>query len=105
MNQKNKIKKYKRQVAAIYNSECYVCKKKFGKRFSFHHLKYYTTEKTYKDFNNNNNKYQLYILPIIEKRPKDFVLLCFKHHYTVEQLKRFKFKNLERLFDIVWRSK
>lgn len=100
MNQKEEIKKYKQQVAELYNSECYVCKKKFGKRFSFHHKKYYSTEKTYRDFK-NNNMYQFYILPIIESRPYDFVLLCFKHHYAVEKLKRFNKDNFKKLVEIV----
>lgn len=104
MNQKEEIKKYKQQVAELYNSECYICKKKFGKRFTFHHKKYYNTEKTYKDFK-NASRYQFYILPIIQKRPEDFALLCFKHHYIVERLKRFKSENLERLFCCVRDSK
>lgn len=104
MNQKEEIKLKRLQIAKRYNSECYVCKKKFGKQFIFHHKKYYSTEKTYKDFN-NNNRYQFYILPIIEKRPLDFELLCFKHHYAVERLKRFKIENLERIFEVVRSSK
>lgn len=104
MNQKEEIKKYRQQVAILYNSECYVCKKKFGKGFTFHHKKYYTHEKTYKDFK-NANRYQFYILPIIKKRPRDFALLCYKHHYMVERLKRFNKDNFKRLVKVVEDSK
>lgn len=89
MNKKEMVKKYKRQVATeLFNSECYVCHKRYGKNFHFHHLTYKDNEKTYGDFKNNYS-YQLYILPIIEDRPLDFELLCNRHHYLVEQLEEF----------------
>jgi len=104
MNKKETIKKYKRQVAALFNSKCYVCHKKYGKNFHFHHLSYMDNEKTYEDFSNNDD-YQLFILPIVEDRALEFELLCHKHHYLVEQLKRFRSERLERLFDVVRRSR
>jgi len=105
MNKKERVKEYKRQVAEqLFFSECYVCHKRYGKRFQFHHLTYRDNEKTYANFKNNNDDYQLYILPIIESRPLDFELLCNKHHYLVEILKRFKPERFERLFDVVRRS-
>ena len=103
MNKKEEIKKYKRQVATLFDSVCYVCNKKYGKNFHFHHLKYKDGELTYKDFKNNDD-YQKYILPIIEQRPLDFELLCHKHHYLVEILKRFKPERLEKLFCVTRRS-
>ncbi len=102
-SKRKEIKKYKRQVAILFDSKCYVCDKKYGKRFSFHHILYSNNEKTYRDFSNSDN-YQLYILPIIEERPLDFELLCHKHHYLVEILKLFKSERLERLFDVARRS-
>jgi len=104
-NKRVTVKKYKKRIAFndTYNGKCYVCEKKFGKRFAFHHKKYIKYEKTYRDFKNNDN-YQLYILPIIESRPRDFTLLCHKHHYLVEILKRFKPERLERLFCIIKES-
>jgi len=104
MNKKDLVKKYKRQVATeFFHSECYVCQKRYGKNFHFHHIAYRDGEKTYRDFYNNDD-YQLYILPIIEDRSLDFELLCNKHHYLVEILKRFKSERLERLFDVTRRS-
>jgi hypothetical protein len=104
MNKKETIKKYRKQIATYFDSRCYVCHKKYGKNFKFHHLTYRVDEKTYRDFKNSND-YQLYILPIIEKRVLDFELLCDSHHYMVEKLKLFKCGKLSRLFDIVLRSK
>jgi len=103
MNKKETVKKYKRQIAILFDSECYVCQKKYGKNFHFHHLTYRNEEKTYRDFNNNED-YQLYILPIIEDRPLDFELLCNRHHYLVEKLKPFLPERLDRLFDVIRRS-
>lgn len=102
-SKRKETKKYKRQVAILFDSVCYVCGKKYGKRFSFHHKRYRQEERTYKDFKNNDN-YQVYILQIIQQRPQDFELLCHKHHYLVEILKKFKPERLERLFCVVRRS-
>jgi len=103
-NKKEIIKKYKKDVAKeLFSGECYVCHKRYGKRFHFHHIRYVHNEKTYRDFSNKDN-YQLYILPIIEERPSDFELLCHKHHYLVEILKLFKHERLVRLFNVVSRS-
>ena len=49
--------------------------------------------------------YNLYVLPIINKDPNRFVLLCKGHHSLVEKLKRFKLDKLERLFKVVKESK
>jgi len=103
---KIRVKKYKRQVALSipFKGKCFVCHKKYGKRFAFHHVTYKKEEKTYRDFNSNDN-YQLYILPLIQKNPSDFKLLCHNHHYLVERLKLFRPERLERLFDVVSESK
>ncbi len=103
MNKKDDTKKYKRQVAKIFASECYVCGKKYGKNFQFHHIRYREDTKTCRDFT-TNVAYQSYILPIIHDTPWDFELLCNKHHYLIEQLKRFKPERLERLFAVTRRS-
>ncbi len=98
------LQNYKKAVAAKhFESKCYVCGKRYGKNFHFHHLTYREDEKIHSDFS-SNDKYQEYILPIIEKRPFHFELLCHKHHYLVEILKRFKPERLERLFCVVRRS-
>ncbi len=103
MNKKEYTEKYRRQVAELFSSVCYVCDKKYGKRFHFHHVRYRDNELVYSDFNSNDN-YQLYVLPIIQNRPLDFELLCNKHHYLVEILKQFKPERLDKLFCITRRS-
>jgi len=105
MNKKEYTEQYRRQVAELFDSVCYVCAKKYGKRFSFHHKRYIPKERTYKDFkNNDNNNYQLYILPIIQQRPQDFELLYHKYHYLVEILKKFNPERLAKLFNVTRRS-
>ena len=102
-SKKEIVKKYKRQVAKIFASQCYVCGKRYGKNFHFHHVRYRADTKTYRDFTTNIS-YQSYILPIIHDAPWDFELLCHKHHYLIEQLKRFKPERRDRLFDVIRRS-
>jgi len=94
----------KREVAKLFNSECFVCKRPFGKGFTFHHLKYIQGEKTYRDFDDNAD-YQRYILPIVRAQPQRFLLLCKKHHSALEKLKRFKKETLTRLLQAVRMTK
>jgi len=104
MNKKDKIKNYRKTVAErLFNSRCFVCHKKFGKGFGWHHIKYKKNEKIYSNFKSSLT-YQLYILPIIEMRPDDFRLLCRGHHRLTEILKRFKPERFERLTDVVRES-
>ena len=50
MTKKEMIKNWKRQVAInLFDGMCYVCGKKYGKNFHFHHLTYRELEKTYRD--------------------------------------------------------
>ncbi len=106
MNRREESDILKRKVAAKkqFDLKCKVCYKKFGKYFTFHHKKYKVGEKIYKDFKTTYD-YNLYILPIIDKDPNRFTLLCKGHHSTVEKLKRFKLDKLERLFKVVKDSK
>lgn len=105
MTQKEEIKIHRKQVATtLFDGECFVCKKKYGKNFQFHHLIYWEGGKTYRDFT-NGDAYQKYILPIIEGNSVFFRLLCNKHHYTIEQLKKFSVDKQERIFDVVRRSR
>ena len=78
-------------------NRCFICRKKYGKKFTFHHLDYKSDEKTYRDFK-SSMKYNEYILPIIDENPDRFVLLCNKCHYGVTKLSRYKRDKLERMF-------
>lgn len=99
-----KIKNKRKQTAELFENKCLVCNKKFGKSFHFHHIKYVKDEKKYSDFKKHSSSqmnwmdYQEYVLPIIQKRPEGFALLCNSHHRFVEFMIKFK---LERLVKIV----
>jgi hypothetical protein len=95
----------KRKTAAMpqFDLKCRVCHKKYGKNFLFHHKKYHTGEKVYKDFP-NTYLYNLYVLPIVANDPNRFRLLCGAHHNLVEKLKRFKSDKFERLVEVVRES-
>lgn len=98
------IKKRKRHVAKRFGIWYYVCHRRFGKGFAFHHKLYCTGEKKYSDFM-TNYFYQKYILDIIEKRPGDFALLCQNHHRAVEILKVMKPDRFERFVNLVVESR
>lgn len=99
------IDKLKREVALMpqFDGKCYVCGKKFGKYFLFHHKRYLNSDKIWSDFKDSWS-YNLYVLPVIKNDPNRFALLCKKHHQSVEMLKRFKPENLERLIKLVKES-
>ena len=106
MTKKDDSDSLKRKIAAKkqFDLKCKVCHKKYGKFFTFHHKQYIAGEKIYKDFKTTYD-YNLYILPIVDKDPNRFALLCKGHHTLVEKLKRFKLDKLERLFKVVKDSK
>jgi len=57
--------------------------------FVFHHLWYNQGEPYHKDYKDNSD-YQLAVLPIVRKNPKQFLLLCRGHHDKVEWGKSLK---------------
>lgn len=111
MNQTEKIKEERRQVAILFGSICSVCSKPFGKAFHFHHVSYREGEKTYKCFKEHSSQqrnwidYTNYILPIIKKYPEEFALLCQKHHKFVEMLIKLKEDKFEKLIELARRSR
>ena len=111
MNQTEIVKQERKQVAELFNSECCVCLKEFGKSFHFHHIGYREGEKKYKDFKDHSSQqqnwidYTKYILPIIRKYPKEFALLCQKHHKFVEMLIKLKDDKFEKLIELATRSR
>jgi hypothetical protein len=78
------IRKEKAKVAdELYANKCFLCNKKFGKYFSYHHLNYREDRKTYKDFG-DTIQYHKYVLPEIKGQPERFILLCRGHHDILE---------------------
>lgn len=106
VGEKEIVEQLKKEVAYLpqFDGKCYVCHKKFGKYFLFHHKSYVTGEKVYRDFS-NTIAYNAYILPLIKKDPNRFTLLCRKHHNVIEKLKKFAPDKLERIFKVVKESK
>lgn len=78
------LKKKKEIAVELFGGKCFFCPKKYGKYFSFHHLNYDPTRKTYKDFNNNTVKYHVYLIPEILANPQRFLLVCRGHHDLLE---------------------
>ena len=83
-----------------YGGVCHVCGDKFGKGFAFHHLFYKEGEKTYRDFKSSVT-YNNYIIKCVKKNPSQYIPLCKKHHFAVEQLKRYKPSVFDSLVKIV----
>lgn len=81
MKTAKEIKKY--YAKKYYANRCYVCHKKFGKGFAFHHLYYLKNDAIYKDFK-NSNAYHRELEKFINLNPKRFLLLCKAHHHLVE---------------------
>ena len=100
---KNKIKIEIKKIIAVkyFNNRCHVCHEKFGKGFAIHHVKYLKSEKMYQDFKNPDD-YHFYLHEIIQKKGTgNFALLCGKHHFAVERLKRWEPAKLKRMLEII----
>ncbi len=95
---KHPILKEKEEVAqTLFGGVCFVCDKKFGKGFAFHHCNYRTDRLTYSSFKNTIN-YHKYVLPEIRLMPHLFLLLCKAHHHFVEWGASIKNPELWRKF-------
>jgi len=82
----------KESVTKLFQSRCYVCHRKFGKRFTFHH-KFYEQDKTFY----TDKDYHARLYKEIRKNPSKFLLVCNRHHYAIENLKKYSKDVLERL--------
>jgi len=92
----------------FYDNKCYVCQKKFGKYFQFHHLWYHDDEKIYSDFKRQKD-YWKYVVYAIMEEPERFMLLCRTCHSRIDKrrggIKRMKVDKVVRLFIAVLLSK
>jgi hypothetical protein len=95
------VKERKKELAVKYGSQCYVCRKPFGKGFLFHHKWYDGTEPSY----NNKNEYYEHVFKQIQNNPNQFLLLCKVHHYFVEWGKRISTEKFKRYNKAVRMSK
>lgn len=105
MNKINKIKIKRKEIAQLLGGKCVLCLKKFGKNFHFHHIGYRDNEKRHSDFSSWVN-YNEYVLPIIQRIPDKFALLCNTCHRLVSILQSIKDDvRFERLVDLARRSR
>ncbi len=104
----NKIKESqleRAETAKLFDSKCFLCFKQFGKNFHFHHIGYRSNEKKHSDFETHYS-YTMYILPIIEKNPKSFSLLCKTCHHLITILQQIKDTDrFERVVDLSRKSR
>lgn len=102
MNKREQVNQIKSALARHprFRSRCYVChctKSKSG--FTFHHIWYVETDRTYSDFA-DTLEYYSYLKPVILQDPKRFMYLCSDHHQALERMARWG-KNLPRLIRAV----
>ena len=91
------VRLWKKETSYKYfDGICAVCSRKYGKGFAFHHLDYDPKELTYRDFK-SSYAYNAYIIPIVIKNPKRFMLLCKKHHSAITHMLRYGEENLVNL--------
>lgn len=81
-----------------YKNRCYICRKRFGKGFAFHHLKYEEQDAIYKNYKGNSDKYHRDLERFIISNPKRFLLLCKPHHHFVEWGASIKNKSMWNRF-------
>lgn len=89
MNKIEKIKLKRIQIASLFGGKCYICQKKIRKGFSFHHISYRYKELIHSDFTSWIG-YNEYVLPIIQRIPEKFALLCNKCHRLVSIMQAIK---------------
>lgn len=99
---KNEIKLLKKTMAKKFKSRCFICHKKFGKGFAFHHKWYDGCEPDYR----NKDAYWSYVADQIRKNPGQFRLLCKAHHYLIDRyLKKMSDSKFRRVCKVRRESK
>lgn len=105
MNKQKEIKQKREDTAKLFEKRCELCLKKFGKNFHFHHNGYRNNEKKYSDFT-STYEYTMYVMPIIQKMPQAFALLCNTCHHLITILQAIKDDaRFERVVDLARRSR
>lgn len=106
MTKREELKEIKKTLWHVLGGKCCVktCTKRYGKGAVIHHIQYKDNEKIYSDFD-DPLEYHKYLEPIVCREPERFMPLCFKHHWVIELLKRYKPATLESILDIVAMSR
>ena len=105
--EKEELNQLFQSVIKKFKSRCWICKGEYNtdEAFVFHHLEYLPTDKMYSDFKLPNGEpdrlsYHRYLIPIIKKNPKRFMMLHWKHHWLAESWARLKPENFERMVKV-----
>lgn len=101
----DRLSRLRFRAASMYDLRCFVCRKPYGPRFQFHHMRYPEGWKTYRDFK-TGQKYNEYILPKIMRHPEVFRLLCKRCHELVSAVQRVRGRQkFDRLIDTCVKSR
>ena len=76
------IEEKKKIAQELYAGVCYVCRRKYGKGFGFHHKEYFYYDLKSDDFV-STIWYHCYLLEIVLNYPGRFWLLCRKCHFLM----------------------
>lgn len=92
----------KKSIGKRYGNVCFVCGIAHTPRrqLVIHHLWYLPGESTYKDFARQSD-YLRYLAAMVQETPGRFILVCNRHHQSIERLKRFNKAHFERLAEAV----
>ncbi|UVF62213.1 hypothetical protein [Nitrososphaeria virus YSH_1032793] len=96
------------QIAFLYfDKRCFGCRKKFGRRFAFHHRRYLNGEKIIlKRLSKDPVKYWIYVKTTIVIDPSRFFCLCNTCHSRIDNfrtgLSRIKKSTLRRLLLVLF---
>ena len=102
---RNGVRQMRKETAALFGSQCYVCRRPFGRHFSIHHLRYPPGWRRHSDFP-SSTAYNEYVLPLIRQRPDVFLLLCRGCHRMVSITQRIADQSrFERLLTVMQRSR
>ncbi len=76
------LEEKKKIAIELFQGSCYVCRRKYGKYFGFHHKDYEEDDLKSTDFR-GTIWYHCYLLEIVLNHPERFWLLCNKCHFLM----------------------
>lgn len=98
-------KEAREAAAGLLGGRCHVCRRKFGKGFLIHHIRYSGAGDHYASFDKDSPEYAEHVLAEVTRRPRDFAVLCNSHHRMVEMLKGMHPGKFEAMVVIVRASR
>jgi hypothetical protein len=108
LNELERVREERTEIAnSLFEGRCFGCKKKFGRRFAFHHRRYLDGEKAIlKKLSKYPVRYWDFIKEIILSDPSRFFCLCNTCHSRIDNFKtglsRIKKSTLRRLLLVLF---